>query len=554
MEICMKIRFAGQPPIEMEPGKTVLEIIRESGCHLPEWTVAVRRDNRPCSLSTVLSEDCELVPLTMHSIEGRRIYQKSASLVLLKAFYDVFPGKRIRLLHSLAKGIYCKALLGRALTEEDVARIRERMRELIALDIPFEEESLSREEALSYYESIGLVDKAELLRHLNQDTVRLSRINKVRDLWYFPLVPSTGWLHAWDLVLHKPGLILRYPDTTDPSRLPDLKEQIKLFSVLSEDSEWSKILEVTNVGELNRAISDHSISEVIKIAEALHEKKIARIADEIASRKGQIKFILIAGPSSSGKTTFAKRLAIQLRVNGIKTASISTDDYFLPRDRTPRLPNGDYNFEDIIALDLDLFNTHLSDLFNGKPIMMPKFSFAAGCAIPEKATRLELPRDMPVIIEGIHCLNQELSRSIQRENKYLIYVSALTQLNIDDFNRIPTTDNRLLRRIVRDSLFRNYSALDTLRRWPEVRAGEERNIFPFQEQADIMFNSAQIYELAVLKNYALPRLLQISPNEPEYGEARRLANFLTSFLGIEPDEIPPTSILREFIGNSSFHY
>lgn len=550
----MNIRFFGQASVEMEPGKSILEIIKSGRFEIPPWTVAVRRDNRPCALSTILSEDCELVPLTMHSIEGRRIYQKSASLVLLKAFYDVFPGKRIRLLHSLAKGIYCKALIGRDLTTDDVARIRTRMSEIIALDLPFEEESLSREDALTYFESIGLADKAELLRHLNQDTVRLSKLNKVRDLWYFPLVPATGWLHAWDLVLHPPGLILRYPDTTDPSRLPDLKEQSKLFTILSEDSEWSKILEVTNVGELNRAVADRSISEVIKIAEALHEKKIARIADEIASRKGQVKFILIAGPSSSGKTTFAKRLSIQLRVNGIKTASISTDDYFLPREQTPRLPNGDYNFEDIIALDLDLFNRHLEDIFSGKPIMMPKFSFAAGCAIADKATRLELPQDMPVIIEGIHCLNQELTRSIRRENKYLIYVSALTQLNIDDFNRIPTTDNRLLRRIVRDSLFRNYSALDTLRRWPEVRAGEERNIFPYQEQADIMFNSAQIYEMAVLKNYALPRLLQIPPSEPEYGEARRLANFLTSFLGIEPEEIPPTSILREFIGNSSFHY
>lgn len=550
----MNIRFLGQPPIEIEPGKSILEIIRSGQITVPDWTVAVRRDNRACSLSTILSDDCELIPITMHSIEGRRIYQKSAALVLLKAFYDVFPGKRIRLLHSLAKGIYCKALIDRELTTDDVARIRARMSEIIALDLPFEEDSLSREDALAYFESIRLPDKVDLLKHLNQDTVRLSKLNKVRDLWYFPLVPSTSWLHAWDLVLHSPGLILRYPDTTDPSRLPELKEQSKLFAILSEDSEWAKILEVTNVGELNRTVADRTISDVIKIAEALHEKKIAQIADEIASRKGKIKFILIAGPSSSGKTTFAKRLAIQLRVNGIKTANISTDDYFLPREQTPRLPNGDYNFEDIVALDLDLFNQHLQDIFSGKPIMVPRFSFTAGCAIADKATRLELPQDTPVIIEGIHCLNNELTRAIRRENKYLIYVSALTQLNIDDYNRIPTTDNRLLRRIVRDSLFRNYSTLETLRRWPAVRAGEERNIFPFQEQADIMFNSAQIYELAVLKNYALPRLLQIPPNEPEYGEARRLAVFLTSFLGIDSEEIPPTSILREFIGNSSFHY
>jgi uridine kinase len=355
-------------------------------------------------------------------------------------------------------------------------------------------------------------------------------------------------------MLHDERLILRCPSTLDPSRLPAFEEQSKLFAIHKEDSDWSKILEVTNVGELNRAIRDHSISEIVKVAEALHEKKIAHIADDIAHSKEPIKFILIAGPSTAGKTTFSKRLAVQLRVNGIKTANISTDDYFLPREKTPRLANGDYNFEDITALDIDLFNAHLQDLFHGKPIMMPKFNFTTGIANPDKATRLELPKEMPVIIEGIHCLNCGLTHAIRRESKYLIYVNALTQLNMDDSNRIPTTDNRLLRRIVRDSQFRNYSALETLRRWPVVRAGEEKNIFPFQEQADALFNSAQIYELAVLKNFALPRLLQISSSEPEYGEARRLAVFLTSFLGIDADEIPPTSILREFIGKSSFNY
>jgi uridine kinase len=553
-EESMKVTFAGNKPVECTSGKTILEIIKEHGIELPPWTVAVHKDNRPYGLSRIITEDCCLEPITMKKVEGRRIYQKSLALVLLKAFHDTFPGKRIQLLHSMAKGVYCRALIGRPLSPEDNKLLHARMAEIIASDLPFEEESLSREKALEYFTQYNLIDKVELLQHTNLDTIRLTKLADTREIRYFPPLPSTSWIHAWDLILHSEGFVLRYPTTSDPSCLPAHEEQKKLSEILSEDSAWAKILEVTNVGELNRTISNRSISDVIKIAEALHEKKIACIADEIANRNPPVKFILIAGPSSAGKTTFSKRLAIQLRVNGIKTANISTDDYFLPREKTPRLPNGDYNFEDISALNLELFNTQLSELFEGRAIMIPKFNFTTGLANPEKATRLELPKEMPVIIEGIHCLNDQLTPAIRRENKYLVYISALTQLNIDDSNRIPTTDNRLLRRIVRDSLFRNYSALETLRRWPAVRAGEEKNIFPFQEEADIMFNSAQIYELAVLRNFALPRLMQIPHNEPEYSEARRLVTFLTCFLGIDTDEIPPTSILREFIGNSSFQY
>jgi len=551
----MKVTFTGNTPINCASGKTILELIKEYAPTLPEWTIAVHKNNRPYALTALITEDCCLEPVTMRAIEGRRIYQKSLALVLIKAFYDTFPGKRIQLLHSMSKGVYCRALIDRALTAEDCGLLHARMAEIIASDLPFEEESFAREEALGYFARHGLIDKVELLQHTNLDTICLTKLANTREILYIPPLPSTSWLHAWDLILYSDGLLLRYPTTNDPSCLPAHKEQKKLFDILHEDSEWAKILEVTNVGELNRTISNHSISEVIKLSEALQEKKIAHIADEIANHNPPVKFILIAGPSSAGKTTFSKRLAIQLRVNGIKTANISTDDYFLAREMTPRLPNGDYNFEDIGALNLELFNAHLSELFEGRPVMVPKFNFTTGTAKPEKATPLKLPKEMPVIIEGIHCLNDQLSSAIRRENKYLIYISALTQLNIDDSNRIPTTDNRLLRRIVRDSLYRNYSALETLRRWPVVRAGEEKNIFPFQEQADIMFNSAQIYELAVLKNFALPRLMQIPYTEAEYGEARRLVTFLTSFLGIDTtDEIPPTSILREFIGNSSFRY
>lgn len=538
---------------EVAEGSSIEEIFQGEHFQVPPHTVAARMDNELVSLSTKVQKDARLCPVTMATIEGRRIYQASISLVLLKAFYDLFPGKRIVIMHSISKGIYCNVHLKRPLEKKDVSAIKHRMQELVDADLDFEEEYMSRQDALAYFKSINLQDKIALLQHLPEEKIRMNTLHKVRNLWYYPLVPHTGMLRTFDLVFHAPGMILRFPRTRQPDKLPIFSKQMKLFNIFSEDAAWSKILEVTNVGELNSLIASRQISTIIKVAEGLHEKKIAQIADHITVHRDRIKFILIAGPSSSGKTTFSKRLAIQLRVNGIKTEQISTDNYFRPREETPRLPNGDYNFEDLEALDLALFNEHLSRILAGKQINIPKYSFVLGK--PEATgTPTQIPRQIPVIIEGIHCLNEKLTRSIPRENKYLIYVSALTQLNIDDFNRIPTTDNRILRRLVRDAYFRGYNALDTLRRWPAVRAGEDKNIFPYQERADIMFNSALIYELAVLKNYALPLLQQIPRTVEEYSEAQRLIHFLRTFLSVQPAEIPPTSILREFIGNSSFRY
>lgn len=549
----MKITLADNSELEVEQGTTIQQIFADPRSKTPPFTVAAKMDYELISLKKTIDKSCRLTPVTMNTIEGRRIYQKSLSMVLLKAFYDTFPGHRIKILHSLAKGVYCKTYLDRPLTDKDTAVLKARMQQLIDEDIPFEEETLSGDEALEYFEKNNLKDKVELLRNINTDPVRISKLRRTRDLWYYPLVYSTGVLRQFDLIQWDPGLLLRLPERHAPDRLPALEEQKQLFAIFCEDTEWSDILEITNVGELNSEIRNNTAGEIIKIAEALHEKKIARIADEITANRDRLKFILIAGPSSSGKTSFSKRLAIQLRVNGVRCESISTDDYFVGRDQTPLHANGEYNFESLGALDVKLLNRHMQMILDEQEIEIPKYCFQTGQRT-DKVTIQQIPADKPVIIEGIHCLNPQLTASIPRENKYLIYVSALTQLNIDDFNRIPTTDNRILRRMVRDSLFRGYEAQETLSRWRSVRMGEDQNIFPYQEQADVMFNTALIYELAVLKSYATPLLRQVERNSDQYSEAQRLLNFLNSFLQLEPREVPPTSILREFIGNSAFHY
>jgi len=549
----MKITTVTGKKINCASGQTIRELFTDNRFETPEFTIAAKKDFKLVSLSTIIKKNAHITPVTMKTIEGRRIYQKSLDIVLLKAFNDIFPENSIRIQHSISKGVYWTADLGRPLTEKDVISIKEQMRAIIQADLPIEEISMKREDADKHFKELGMSDKSIVFSKNHKEDIYLSKMDGITDLRYFPLVPSTGLLETFDLVFYAPGMILRFPRTGNPDCLPFFSEQIKLFSVFSEDSRWSKILEVTNVGELNAIITQNKISELIKVAEALHEKKIASIADEIKNNIERIKFILIAGPSSSGKTTFSKRLAIQLRVCGIKTESISTDDYFKAREFTPRGEDGDYNFEDLDALDLKLFNEHLTTVFKGDPIEVPKFDFNSGKR-KETGTIKKIPKEMPVIIEGIHCLNEELTNSIPRENKYLIYVSALTPLNIDNYNRIPTTDNRILRRIVRDHFFRGYTAYETIHRWPSVRRGEDKNIFPFQEFADVMFNSALIYELAVLRNYAMPLLKKIRRNVPEYSEAQRLINFLSSFHSVDTKEVPPTSILREFVGESSFQY
>ena len=529
------------------------EIFKDEKMESPDFLVAARMNFNAVSLNAIPENNARISPITMHSVEGRRIYQKSLVLVLFKAFHDLYPGKRIRSLHSVSKGIYHDTNIDRALGTEDIAALKNRMSEIISDDIPFTEDTMSTMEALEYFNNTHLKDKVDLLKTISAESIPIIRLGEIVDLRFIPAVPSSGYLKVFDLVLHDMGMILRFPRTTDPGKLPDYTTQSGLFKIFSENRSWTDVLEVGNTGELNRAVQAGKEGEIIKLAEALHEKKIAWIADEISRNRKKIKFILIAGPSSSGKTTFSKRLAIQLRVNAVKTEQISTDDYFKIREQTPRDEEGNYNFEDLDALDLDLFNKHLQAILHGKPVEIPNFSFELGRA-KDTGKKITIPEDMPVIIEGIHCLNPELTRTIPRENKYFIYVSALTQLNIDDYNRIPTTDNRILRRIVRDSYFRGYSAYETISRWPSVRRGEDKNIFPYQDESDAMFNSALIYELGVLRDLALPLLRRVPPTVPEYSEARRLMSFIGTFQSIQKSEIPPTSLLREFIGESSFNY
>ncbi len=405
--------------------------------------------------------------------------------------------------------------------------------------------------AIKLFAGTGHPEKAKLLKMLNRETVSIYYCEEVYDYFYSSLVPSTGYLKVFGLKYYPPGFILRFPARENPRELPAFVDQPKLARIFGEAEQWGKILNCGYVSTLNDYIEENSVKDIIRVAEALHEKKIAQIADYIAEHRREVRIILVAGPSSSGKTTFAERLSVQLRVNGVRPVPISLDDYFVDRAYTPRDEQGNYDFEDIEALDLELFNKHLTELLAGREVVLPAYNFMTG-EREYRGRKIRIKADQPLIIEGIHGLNERLTQAIDKERKVKIYISALTQLSIDNHNRIPTTDTRLIRRIVRDSQFRNNNAGKTLQIWPSVRRGEERNIFPFQEEADIMFNSALIYELAVLKKYAEPLLEQVPPDSQVYPEARRLLKFLAFFRLGDETEVPTNSILREFIGNSCF--
>jgi uridine kinase len=394
-------------------------------------------------------------------------------------------------------------------------------------------------------------DKLRLLKYINLPRINLYRCGDLYDYFYGPMVPSMGYLKVFDLLYYDPGFILMYPQAGDPFHIPPFHDLPKLARIFKEAEEWANILDVGDVGALNDKVVSGEINEIILVNEGLHEKKIANIADMIYAGKDKIKIVLIAGPSSSGKTTFARRLSIQLRVLGLKPYPLSLDDYFVDREHTPKDESGNYDFESIRALDLELFNQHLAALLNGEEVEIPRFNFRTGLR-EWIGRKYKMEKDAVLVIEGIHGLNEILTSSVPRENKYKIYISALTQLNIDNHNRIPTTDSRLMRRIVRDYLYRDRDAATTILTWPQVRAGEEKNIFPYQEEADIMFNSALVYEMCILKKYAAPLLREIPVSSPAYLEAKRLLTFLSYFLEAEENAIPNNSIIREFIGGSCF--
>lgn len=504
-------------------------------------------------LTFPLTEDATVKPIDLTDDNGVRIYWRSLTLVLVRAARELFPGARVCVEHSLAQGIYSEVFLpgGRRATPLDIRAIEERMREIILRDERIVRLTLPLEEAIVLFRSDGQEDKVRLLRYRNQDYVKVYRCGWLHDYFYGYMVPSTGYLKVFALIPYSTGLILLYPRGDSPFSLPPFEDHPRVAQVFAEYERWGRILEVDYVAGLNGRIEAHEGEEIVRICEALHEKKIAAIADQITSESDHARVVLIAGPSSSGKTTFTQRLRVQLRVNGLHPVCISLDDYFVARDLTPRDEQGNFDFEALEAIDLPLFNEHLADLIAGRRVKLPKYNFLTGSR--EAGVELQVGPDQPILIEGIHGLNERLTAAIPKANKFKVYVSALTQLNLDEHNRIPTTDNRVIRRIVRDHRTRGYSARATIARWPSVRRGEERHIFPFQEEADAMFNSALVYELAVLKPYVEPLLKQVERGTPEFPEANRLLKFLQYFLPLEDSEVPLNSILREFIGNSCFY-
>lgn len=502
-----------------------------------------------------LEVDSHVRFLTFADPLGWRVYRSTASFLLAKAIRELFPDAHFSIEHSLGTGFYCyfEQAGVEGISDEQLATLEKRMRALVAMDLPIERRKVNYTDAIRRFETRGQTDKLNLLRYRNPPKVVIYTCEDFTDLSQGPLAASTGAITHFGLIRHQPGFVIQFPDRSVPPRIPPLRQEPQLFQIFQEHKKWGRILNVSTVGRLNEIIAGKEISDFIRIAEALHEKKIAQIADHVYHHRDQIRWLLIAGPSSSGKTTFAKRLAVQLRVTGLQPVTISVDNYFVDRAHTPKDANGENDFEHIEAIDLALFNEHLSRLDRGEEVDLPTFNFQLGRQ-EFKGDKMKLAPNQLVILEGIHCLNPRLTEVLPRERKFRIYISALTQLSLDTNNRISTTDNRLVRRLVRDHQFRGHSAAVTMNMWPSVRRGEKTWIFPFQREADIAFNSALDYELAVLKPYVEPLLAEIKPDMPQYVEARRMQEFLSFFLNIPVDLVPPTSLLREFTGKSSFRY
>jgi len=511
--------------------------------------VAARRNNLLINLGTQLTESCEIELVDTTSEVGARIFQRSTTFVLAKACYELFPERQFVVKHTLSNGLFCE-FVDTAVQEEEVERIKHRMQQIVSHNLPINKYNLTRTKAIKFLTGKGLINKVNLLKSLPGNNVTLYELDGFYDFFYGQVVPETGILGLFNLIYYNPGMVLQTPEAQNSGFIAPYREQKKLAHIFHEAKDWAKMLNTSYVPELNKIIEAGQIGDLIRINEALHEKKIAFIADQICNNQ-DIRLVLISGPSSSGKTTFAQRLLIQLKVNGKKPIAISLDDYFVDRDQTPRDENNDFDFEDLLALKLNLFNDHLYRLIRGEKVEIPKYSFTKGTCEPQ-GTMVCVPEGEPIIIEGIHGLNDQLTWKIDQNKKYKIYVSALTQLNIDYTNRISTTDCRLIRRIVRDNRTRNYKAINTIKRWPSVRRGEEKNIFPYQENADIMFNSFLMYEMAVLKKQAEPLLQTIGPEQYQYAEAQRLLEFLDFFKTAPEDDIPQNSIIREFIGESCF--
>jgi len=527
--------------------KKIIEIV--SNADYPATTAIV--DNQYYGLSDIVEQDSNIKLLNLKTPEGKRTYERTISFLLAYASRELFPDNILKIEHSYGNTLYGE--IQGIPPSSAVEKIKEFVDSLILEGKNIEREEISKEDAINLMKNEGRFGDVKVLKYFSRDKISIYKIDNYSAYFAGPLLPSSNWIKVYHIVPEDEGFLIVLPDKKNPFQLASIDERAKLFEIYKESRDWAEILKVSYAGDVNELVAKSRISEMIKISEALHEKKIASISDRIKNGFDKIKIILIAGPSSSGKTTFSKRLSIQLKVNGIEPLTISLDNYFKNRKATPRDKTGRYNFDVLEAVDVKKFNQDLINLIQGKEIELPKFDFVAGKRI-SSGIKKSLGKNEILIIEGIHCLNPSLTLNIPDEVKFRIYVSALTQINLNEINRVPTRDTRLIRRIVRDKLFRGNSPIQTINRWESVTKGEETCIFPYQEEADEMFNSSLVYELNVLKLYAEPYLREIDSSTPEYAEALRLLNFLSHFMGVFPSEVPPTSILREFIGGSSFEY
>ena len=537
---------------KVEIGSTLFDVFSSFDLKMTHGPVSARVNNKVEGMNYRVYNSKDVEFLDMNSASGSRAYTRTLFFVLCKAVQDIYPNTDVVIDIPVSNGFYVDIRLGRPVVDEDVNILRRRMQEIIDSKMPIRRFTVPTEVAIALFQEKGDVEKVKLLRTSGSIYTTYYKIGEYVDYYYGTLLTNTSQLYLFGLEKYYDGMLLRIPSVSNPDVLGEMTRQDKMFDIFKEHHRWQEILGIRTVGDFNQAIDAGHATDIINISEALQEKKLAKIAEEIASREG-VKLVLLAGPSSSGKTTSCKRLSIQLAVNGLKPLQISLDDYFVDRDKTPKDENGEFDFESIYALNLDLLNEQFNALFRGEEVELPKYDFPSGKSV-KSGKKLKLEPNNVLVVEGIHALNPELTAHVPEEQIFRVYASALTTILLDNHNYIPTTDNRLLRRIIRDYKYRGVSAQETIRRWPSVRSGENRWIFPFQENADAMLNTAMLYELSVLKMQAEPLLQQVPENCEEFAEAYRLLKFLKYFKGIPYNNLPPTSLLREFLGGSSFHY
>lgn len=538
--------------LKVSIGSTLSEIFSQLGLEMEYGPVSAKVNNKVEGMHYRVYKQKDIEFLDLRSASGIRAYTRTLFMILCKAVHDLYPGCKVAIDIPVSNGYYVDLTLDRAVTPDDVAAIRQRMQQLIDAKLPIHRYESTTEEAIDMFRQAGTISKVKLLESSGRLYTTYYDLDGYKDYYYGTLLTNTSEIHLFGLEYYYDGLLLRIPSREDPAQLGAFIRQDKMFEIFKEHHRWQDILGVSTIGDLNNAIDKGYTPQLIQISEALQEKKIASIADNIAHQKG-VKMVLIAGPSSSGKTTTCKRLSVQLAVNGLKPIGISLDDYFLDREQTPKDETGDYDFEHLHALNIPLLNEQMNALFRGEEVELPRYNFQKGKS-EWSGKKLKLSGKEILVVEGIHALNPELTKDIPEEQIYRVYASALTTILLDNHNYIPTTDNRLLRRIIRDHKYRGVSAKETIHRWPSVRKGENRWIFPYQENADAMFNTAMLFELAVIKRQAEPLLEQVPENCEEYAEAYRLLKFLKYIKPIPEDQIPPTSLLREFLGGSSFKY